>query len=64
MKDIEGKELKVGDEIIVTYYNNNLRKYIITRFTPKGIKIKQSLADKYEHQCLDTEHRVYKINKE
>ncbi len=64
MKDIEGKELKIGDEVVINYSYKDLRKYVITRFTPCGIKVKTSLTDKYEHQCLNTEQRVYKINKE
>lgn len=69
MKDIEGKELKVGDVVICTTsaVNGWIGRYIITRFTPTTIKVKHldsnGIVSGYEHGVTYPNHQVYKIEK-
>ena len=63
MKDIEGKELEIGDRVVFTYAGrNSLYLCEIERFTPKTVYLK-SLTNIGYMQCKTPETSIYKINK-
>ncbi len=59
MKDIEGKDLKVGDDVIFTYaYGNQLYKTRISRIT-KGTVYLGTGA--WNFRCRRPQNSIYKI---
>lgn len=69
MKDIEGKELKVGDIVVCTTSANSgtLFKSVISRFTPTTVKVKwldsNGVPNKYEYGVTYPSNQIYKIEK-
>ena len=63
MKDIEGKELEIGDKVVFTYAEgNSLYLCEVERFTPRTVYLK-SLTNTWHMQCKTPETSIYKINK-
>jgi hypothetical protein len=66
MKDIEGKELKVGDKVISTYSHgsNSLYIYNVIRFTPKSVILEHIPTGKqwkHKRTCFSPETDIYKL---
>ena len=65
MKDIEGKELEIGDRVLFTYAGeNSLYLCEVERFTPRMVYLKSLIDTWYMYmQCKTPETSIYKINK-
>jgi hypothetical protein len=51
MKDVLGRELKIGDDVVITGYNGqSLTQAKVVGFTPKMIKVQTSRHTPYTKQ--------------
>lgn len=65
MKDIDGKDLKVGDIVLYAGSSRYLNRYQISRFTPRGVRVNMvinGIVSKYGQLSLCPGDEMYKLN--